>query len=271
MTTSEERFQKGLEMRARLGGEGQLFKGAVPTAYELSPDMYRIFTEFLYGSVWSRPGLDIRYRVIATMTAAAAQMAQPQVRTQLNNALNVGLTPDEVVEVLIQCALYSGIPASHNALGIAKEVFDERGIRYIPAQIFDASEEPGSLYDRGVAKHRALNPDVFGYYSVQPTDEEHELDLLMNEYLWGAIWTRPGLDTKSRIVCALTAQVVQGQFDLFIRRMIEGALRNGFTKGEVMEIFMHLAFYVGMLPARAAMNIANAVFRSPEFSEAGSA
>ena len=228
MTTSEERFQKGLEMRARLGGEGQLFKGAVPTAYELSPDMYRIFTEFLYGSVWSRPGLDIRYRVIATMTAAAAQMAQPQVRTQLNNALNVGLTPDEVVEVLIQCALYSGIPASHNALGIAKEVFDERGIRYIPAQIFDASEEPGSLYDRGVAKHRALNPDVFGYYSVQPTDEEHELDLLMNEYLWGAIWTRPGLDTKSRIVCALTAQVVQGQFDLFIRRMIEGALRNGF-------------------------------------------
>ena len=267
MTTSEERFQKGLEMRARLArGEGRVFRGSVPTAYELAPDMYRISTECLYGSIWSRPGLDIKYRVMASLIAAAVRCVEPQIRAYIRNALNVGLTPEEVVEILIQNAFYSGIPASYNALAAAKEVFEERGIHFTPPQIFDPSVEPEALYARGIAKHGELMPDVFGYYSVEPTQEEHEMDLLMNEYLWGAIWTRPGLDMKSRIVCSLAAQVVQGRYDQFIRRMIEGALRNGITRTEIMEILMHLAFYAGVLPARSAMNIANTVFRSPEFS-----
>ena len=63
--------------------------------------------------------------------------------------------------------------------------------------------EPEGLYQRGLDRHSELMPDVFGYYSSEPTQEEHDLDFLMNEYLWGAIWTRPGLDMKSRIVCAL--------------------------------------------------------------------
>ena len=72
MATSEERFQKGLEIRKRLaGGQGRLFRGAAPIAYELAPDMYRISTESLYGSIWSRPGLDIKYRAMVTWTVAA--------------------------------------------------------------------------------------------------------------------------------------------------------------------------------------------------------
>ena len=77
MTTLDERFQKGLEVRARLaGGQGRSFRGSLPVAYELAPDMYRISTESLYGSIWSRPGLDLKYRVMATLTAAAIQFAE---------------------------------------------------------------------------------------------------------------------------------------------------------------------------------------------------
>jgi 4-carboxymuconolactone decarboxylase len=179
----------------------------------------------------------------------------------------VGLTPDETVEILMQTAFYGGIPAAYNALDVAKEVFEERGIQFTPPQVFDPTVEMETLYEIGVAKHGELMPDVFGYYSVDPTQEEHEMDLLMNEYLWGAIWTRPVLDMKSRIVCVLSAQVAHGQYDQFIRRIIEGALRNGMGRSELMELLMHLAFYVGVLPARSAMNIANTVFRSPEFSK----
>ena len=88
MTTLDERFQKGLEVRARLaGGQGRSFRGSLPVAYELAPDMYRISTESLYGSIWSRPGLDLKYRVMATLTAAAIQLAGPQVRAQIRNAM----------------------------------------------------------------------------------------------------------------------------------------------------------------------------------------
>ena len=268
MATLEERFQKGLEMRAHLaGGQGRLSRGAIPMAYELAPDMYRITTESLYGSIWSRPGLDLKYRVMATLTAAAIQLAAPQVRAQVRNALNVGITPEEIIEICMMIAFYGGVPAAYNALAVAREVFEERGMHVTRPETFDPSVEPETLYERGIAKHQELMPDVFGYHPTEPTQVEHDLDVLMQEYLWGAIWTRPGLAMKSRLVCALAAMVVRGQYDLSIRRMIEGALRYGLTRVEIMEIGMQLVFYVGVLPARAFMHIANTVFSSPAFSQ----
>ena len=197
-------------------------KVAVPAAYDLAPDMYRISTESLYGSIWSRPGLELRYRAIATLTVAAIQLTA-QVRSHIRNALNVGITPEEIIEILMMVAFYGGIPAAYSALAVTKEVLEERGMHVTLPETFDASLE-----------------------------------------------TRPGLDMKSRIVCALAALVVRGQYDVSVRRMIEGALRFGLTRTEIMEIGMQLAFYVGVLPARAFMHIANTVFRSPEFSQAES-
>ncbi len=268
MTTLDERFQQGLEMRARLaGGEGRIFRGPLPVAYELAPDMYRITTESLYGSIWSRPGLELKYRVMATLTVAAIQLTAPQVRAQVRNALNVGITPEEIMEICMMVAFYGGIPAAYNALAVTREVFEELGMQVTLPETFDPTVAPDALYARGITKHQELMPDVFGYHPTEPTEVEHELDVLMQEYLWGAIWTRPGLDMKSRIVCALASRVVKGQFDLSVRRMIEGALRYGLTKVEIMEIGMQLVFYVGVLSARAFMHIANTVFRSPEFSQ----
>jgi len=268
MATSEERFQKGLEMRALLaGGQGRISMGALPIAYELAPDMYRITTESLYGSIWSRPGLDIKYRAMATLTVAAIQLATSQVQTHVRNALNVGITPEEIIEICMMIAFYGGIPAAYNTLAVTREVFEERGMHVTLPETFDPSVTPDTLYERGIAKHQELMPDVFGYHPTEPTQVEHDLDVLMQEYLWGAIWTRPGLDMKSRIVCALAARVVKGLYDLSTRRMIEGALRCGITSEEIMEIGMQLAFYVGVLPVRAFMHIANTVFRSPEFAQ----
>ncbi len=267
MATLDERFQKGLEMRGRLaGGQGRIYKGAVPAAYDLAPDMYRISTESLYGSIWSRPGLELRYRAMATLTVAAIQLTT-QVRSHIRNALNVGITPEEIIEILMMVAFYGGIPAAYNALAVTREVFEELGMQVTLPETFDPTVAPDALYARGITKHQELMPDVFGYHPTEPTEVEHELDVLMQEYLWGAIWTRPGLDMKSRIVCALASRVVKGQFDLSVRRMIEGALRYGLTKVEIMEIGMQLVFYVGVLSARAFMHIANTVFRSPEFAQ----
>ena len=271
MTSSDERFQKGLEMRQQLaGGQGRVFRGSAPVAYELVPDMYRITTECLYGSIWSRPGLDVKYRAMSTLTAMAVLRAEQQVRSYIRNSLNLGLTPEEVVEVLIMTAFYAGIPAAYSSLAVAKEVFAERGIQFTAPEIFDPSIPLEERYNAGIAKHGELMPDVFGYYSTEPTEEERELDEMMQEYLWGSIWTRPALDMKSRAICTLAALVAHGRYDQVIRRFIEGCLRVGVTKTELMETFMHLAFYVGAMPARTAMNIANTVFRSPEFSVSGS-
>ena len=231
------------------------------------PDMYRITTESLYGSIWSRPGLDIKYRAMATLTVSAIQLATPQVRTQIRNALNVGITPEEIIEICMMVTFYGGVPAAYNALAVTREVFEERGMHVTLPETFDTSVAPDALYEKGIAKHQELMPDVFGYHPTEPTQVEHELDVLMQEYLWGAIWTRPGLDMKSRIVCALAARVVKGT----VRLVDPSHDRRGPAfwphQTEIMEIGMQLAFYVGVSPARAFMHIANTVFRSPEFSQ----
>ena len=72
-----------------------------------------------------------------------------------------------------------------------------------------------------------------------------QLDRLINEYHWGAIYTRPNLDPKSRAICALSAMTVLGRYDRQIRRRIEGALRIGMSPREVMEVFIQVMLYGG--------------------------
>src|SRR5262249_20235701 len=148
MATLDERFQQGLEMRERLaGGEGRIFRGPRPIAYEFAPGMYRITTESLYCSIWSRPGLELRYRCMATLTVAAIQLTTPQVRAQVRNALNVDITPEEIIEICMMVAFYGGIPAAYSALAVTKEVFEERGLQVTLPETFDPTVAPDALYE----------------------------------------------------------------------------------------------------------------------------
>ncbi len=268
MARFDERFQQGMAIRAQLaGGEGRLFQGVRPEAYTLAPDMYRITTELLYGSIWSRPGLDLHSRALATLTVAAVQRAPLEIRAHLRNALNVGVTPEEIIEVCMMIAFYGGIPAAYHALAVVKAGFDERGLQVTLPATFDPTLTPEQLYAQGLATHQSLSPDVFGYHPTEPSPEEQDLDTLMQEYLWGAIWSRPGLDTKSRLVCGLAIVLGMGEgYEVSTRRMIERALRQGLSRTEIVEVGMQLALYVGLVPARAFLHLATAVFRSPAFA-----
>lgn len=101
----------------------------------ISPDLARWAVEFGYGDVLSRPGLDLRTRQLATVAALTALgTAGPQLRAHLHGALNVGCTPDEIVEVVIQMAVFAGFPAAINGIAAAREVFEARGVAPSPEQ-----------------------------------------------------------------------------------------------------------------------------------------
>jgi 4-carboxymuconolactone decarboxylase len=83
--------------------------------------------EFPFGDIYSRPGLDLRSREIATVAALTALgNAEPQLKVHIHGALNVGCTRKEIIEVLIQMAVYTGFPAALRAMNAAKSVFQER-------------------------------------------------------------------------------------------------------------------------------------------------
>ena len=123
---NDERFERGARALASIDGRGG--QKVVDALADIAPDFARYLVEFPFGDIYSRPGLDLRAREIATIAALAAMgNAAPQLKVHIQAGLNVGLTREEVVEILMQMAVYAGFPAALNGLFAAKEVFAGRG------------------------------------------------------------------------------------------------------------------------------------------------
>jgi 4-carboxymuconolactone decarboxylase len=121
-----ERYQRGLAKLNEIDGEqGQK---VIDRLAGISPDFARMLIEFPFGDVYSRPGLDLKSREIATVAALTALgNAAPQLKVHIHAALNVGCTREEITETIIQMAVYAGFPAALNGLFVAEEVFATAG------------------------------------------------------------------------------------------------------------------------------------------------
>ena len=127
MASQNERQERGAAALAAItGGTGA---AVVESLKDLAPDLAQWIIDFSYGDVMSRPGLDLRSRQFATVAALTAMgTAAPQLKVHIAGALNLGCQPAEVVEVILQMAVFAGFPAAINALNLAREVFRERGV-----------------------------------------------------------------------------------------------------------------------------------------------
>ena len=120
------RYQRGLAKLQEIDGEGGV--RVVESLEDIAPDFARLLIEFPFGDIYSRPGLDLRSREIAVVAALTAMgNAAPQLKVHIQGALNVGVSRTEIVETIMQMAVYAGFPAALNGLGAAREVFAAAG------------------------------------------------------------------------------------------------------------------------------------------------
>lgn len=119
---NESRLERGKRALADIDGEAG--HKVIAALADIAPDFATYVFEFPFGDIYSRPGLGLREREIAAIAALAAMgNAAPQLKVHIEAGLNVGLTADEITEILIQMAVYAGFPAALNGLFAAKEVF----------------------------------------------------------------------------------------------------------------------------------------------------
>lgn len=128
MTTTpaeqETRFERGSRALAAIDGEAG--ERVINALADIAPDFGRYLIEFTFGDIYSRDGLELREREIATIAALTALgNAAPQLKVHIEAGLNVGLSRDEITEVIMQVSVYAGFPAALNGLFAAKEVFAE--------------------------------------------------------------------------------------------------------------------------------------------------
>tara|TARA_Y100001980_G_C14197356_1_gene62248 strand:+ start:132 stop:518 length:387 start_codon:yes stop_codon:yes gene_type:complete len=123
--SNESRYQRGLARLKEIDGEAG--ERVVESLSGIAPDFARYLVEFPFGDIYSRPGLDLKSREIAVVAALTALgNAAPQLRVHVHGALNVGVSRTEIVETMMQMAVYAGFPAALNGLAVAREVFEQR-------------------------------------------------------------------------------------------------------------------------------------------------
>jgi 4-carboxymuconolactone decarboxylase len=255
--TRLELRRRGAEVLSQLG-HGTTPPRARPLYLASVEGMQHYTSDALWGSVWSRPGLTMRLRVLVTLSILACLQRLPQLRTYLNSALNLGLDAAEVQETLIQCSAFAGFPATVNAMELFREVLDSRATAVEGQQIPEVELE--ELDARGLSLLTQLFSAEETDGSAPPVtvaaagDALETLTGLERRFVYGDLFCRPGLDLPERAMCAL-ASVIALRYPEEQRAWAEGCLRVGVEPASITEIILQSAYYAGFPAARKARDV----------------
>lgn len=121
------RYERGMQKLSEIDGKGG--KDVIESLQNIAPDLGKYIIEFAFGDIYCRDGLNLQEREMVTVTSLlTAGGCEPQLEVHINGALNVGVTPEKIVETFLQCIPYTGFPKVLNAIKVAKKIFVERGI-----------------------------------------------------------------------------------------------------------------------------------------------
>ncbi len=204
----------------------------------------------LLGDVWKRPGLAPRDRGIVTLAALIARNQTIEMPFYLNLALDNGVKPREIAEIITHLAFYSGWGNAMSAISVARDVFAMRhvGADQLPA----VSVTLLPLNEAAEAQRSKSVQEQFG--SSFPGMVEYTTDVLFRD-----LWLRPDLAPRDRSLVTVSALIANGQ-TAQLAPHLNRAMDNGLTQGEAAEAITHLAFYVGWPNVFSAMPVAKDVF-----------
>ena len=119
-----DNYERGMEVRREVLGDDYVDR-AIARKTDFTADFQDLITRYAWGEIWTRPGLDRRTRSCITLTALVAGGHEKELAMHIRAALRNGVTPDEIKEVLLQTAIYCGVPAANSAFAVAQEVLAE--------------------------------------------------------------------------------------------------------------------------------------------------
>jgi 4-carboxymuconolactone decarboxylase len=216
----------------------------------VAPALEKYTQDRLLGDVWKRPGLAPRDRSIVTLAALIARNQTIEMPFHVNLALDNGVKPREISEIITHLAFYSGWAHAMSAVAAVKDVFAARniGIDDLPP----ASPAPLPLNEAAEADRAARVGGQFG--AAFPGIVENTTKVLFRD-----LWLRPDLAPRDRSLVTVSALIANGQ----VAQMpyhLNRAMDNGLTQAQASEVIAHLAFYAGWPNAFSALPVAKDVF-----------
>jgi 4-carboxymuconolactone decarboxylase len=218
----------------------------------VSPGLDHYTQKLLLGEVWKRPDLSSRDRSIVTLAALIARNQNAELPFYLNLALDNGVKPGEISEIIAHLAFYAGWPNAMSAVTVARDIFARRGIS--SDQLPGASPkllpiDAGAEERRAAAVQQSAGP-------ISPALVRYTSDVLFHD-----LWLRPDLAPRDRSLVTVSALIASGQVAQ-VTFHLNKAMDNGLTRAQAGEVLTQLAFYVGWPNVFSAVPVIKSVFDS---------
>ncbi|WP_348638365.1 carboxymuconolactone decarboxylase family protein [Bradyrhizobium sp. ISRA464] len=201
----------------------------------VAPALEKYAQKVVLGDLWKRPSLSPRDRSIVTLAALIARDQTVELPFYLNLALDNGVKPAEISEIVTHLAFYTGWANAMDALPATRSIFKSRNIG---ADQLPPASGPQLLIDEAAEKQRATRVGE-QFAQITPSLVQYTTDVLFRD-----LWLRPGLAPRDRSLVTVSALVATGQVAQ-ITYHLNRAMDNGLTREEAGELLGHLAFYAG--------------------------
>lgn len=219
------------------------------------PEFMQILQGYIFGDLCYTGSLDNRMRELITITILTSLNTLPQLKAHVQAGLNVGCTPVEIREAVYQCAPFIGFPKTLNAIGTMNEVFTENGIQ-LPLPKQGTVTNPEDRYEKGLALQAPIyGNEIADQYAYLPGEFAQAVPRFLTEFCFGDFNTRSGLDGKTRELLTVVLLASMGGAEVQVKSHVDGALKTGSTKEEVVCALVHAGAYMGIPRLFNALNV----------------
>ena len=221
-----------------------LFPGHISTLAVTDPDLIEIFDNFAFDEVLSHSELDTRIRLMVQLAAMIAVGALREYRVMLGAALNIGVTPVEIKEIVYQAVPYVGMARVFDFIHATNEVLTERGVELpLPSQ---ATTTPETRAEKGLEVQKQIvgAERVEQLYAAAPADQQH-IQRFLSANCFGDYLTRSGVDLATRELLTFSMLVALGGCDAQVKGHVAANLNVGASRAKLIDVLTQLLPFIG--------------------------
>ncbi len=210
---------------------------------ETDPDLQEMLNRFIFGEVFYQGNLSDKMRELITLVVLTTNQTLEQLKAHVRAALNIGVTPVEIKEAVYQCAPYLGFPKTLNAIQQVNEVFEAENISLPVESQKQVTEE--TRFDEGLKAQKSIFGDIIDKMHQNAPENQKHIQNYLSAFCFGDIYTRGGLDLKTRELLTLCILSALGGCEAQVKSHVNGNLSVGNDKNTMLEAITHCLPYMG--------------------------
>ena len=240
----------------------ELFPNHISTLKVTDPELIEVFDNFAFDEVLSHGNLDTRTRLMVVLASLIAQQTLSEYKVMLGGALNVGVTPIEVKEIVYQSVPYVGIAKSFDYIHATNEIFQSHGIQ-LPLE-GQSTTTPETRFEKGLAVSKSIFGRMIDAMYEQSPDNQLHIQKYLSANCFGDYYTRTGLDIKTRELLTFSLLLSLGGCEPQLKGHIQGNANVGNDKETLLSVITQLLPYVGYPRTLNAIRCLNEILPEEE-------